>query len=413
MSPDGLKRVSLVRTTLATMIFSRTIILIISAVLFIAAGRMFVFAADDSRPSVGGVKFTVESNDVVLGWPSDPRECFVLLWRSNATYQSPWIVLTNQLRAAQREGTTCFTDVDALSRSPAVRRGTNLDGFYRVFVIPDFWFNMNGTTLCGGPKSVGEDFLPFYYGGTETDILQPWVALYVDGADQKTGSGQGFKTDSERVNFGTMEKPRWLYTSGLWFRHDRLANGPHALQLISQFQLNYSIGPYTQTLTVSNEPVQLLTTNQITFTNWDDLIWNNTNCTFKAQSAEPRVNWRIKVYSAAGRLLIEKTGRTTDGDIRWTWDLRDQSGELHDNSDVDHVFFPNITVWPLNKPEDEGKDMVVDNAWWNQRLGREFVRIYSPFNGRPVSTGQAAATGQQAPVRPLDLSNVQAKPTSP
>jgi hypothetical protein len=290
---------------------------------------------------------------------------------------------------------------------------TNLAGFYCVLVIPDFWFNMTGITLSGGPKNSGEDFLPFYFGTAKTDFLQPSVGLFVDGQDQSIGAGQGEKTDCERVNFGTPERSLWLNTTGLWFRHDRLANGVHALQLRSSINLNYIIGQWTQTVTVSNHPVQVLITNQITYTNWDDLIWNNTNFTFKAQSTEPRVNWRIKVYGASGRFMNEKTGFTTNGHIQWTWDLRDQSGQVHDDSDIDHVFFSNIKIWPLNKPEDDGDNVSESNAWWDERLGHEFARKYSPFNRRPALAVGTNLPGQYTPTRPQGLSNALADPTLP
>ena len=103
---------------------------------------------------------------------------------------------------------------------------SSLTNFYRVFVVPNFWFDLNGVLLSGGPKSPGEDFIPIYYGTTETGIFRPQVQLVVDGESDAGYSGDD---DIELVNFGTPDKPRWLYATGFWFSHDRFNNGAHTL----------------------------------------------------------------------------------------------------------------------------------------------------------------------------------------
>src|SRR5664279_2668351 len=80
--------------------------------------------------------------------------------RSNATIETPWLTLTNQLSASPHAPSTSFRH--ALDPSPY--SSSSLTNFYRVFVVPDFWFDLNGVLLSGGPKSPGEDFIPIYYG---------------------------------------------------------------------------------------------------------------------------------------------------------------------------------------------------------------------------------------------------------
>jgi hypothetical protein len=87
-------------------------------------------------PSVQSLQFQKDGNAVVLSWPSDPRETFVVLWRSNSTVETPWRVLDGQLRAAAGTNCTMFHHTNAVT-APASE-------LYRVFVVPDFWFNMQG-----------------------------------------------------------------------------------------------------------------------------------------------------------------------------------------------------------------------------------------------------------------------------
>jgi hypothetical protein len=402
---------------LTSLTMARVILCFIVLFCNVGAGLSNVSAASSpdiiDRAGVAGLQLQVESTNIMLTWPSAPRESFVVLWRSNATFQTPWVVLTNQLFASSATNKTSFYDIGALSRAPAMATNTNLDGLYRVFVIPDFWFNMKGVVLSGGPQNPGEDFLPFYFGGSETDLLQPWVELFVDGKDQNTGAGQGEGTDIERVNFGTPQKPDWVYAVGLWFQHDLLTNGIHTLQLRSQFTLNNFIGTWSQYLTVSNRPVQVRTADDVTFVGWNDFI-GKTNYDIVAQTAAQLMNWRIKIYSASGQFLARKTGRTTNGSIQWDWNLRDQSGHLHNNPEVDHAFFPTINVWPINESQKKHEEWPDSGTWWNQRLGSEFVKKRSsPEKYREQVIGREHnPLEQQVPPRPLDLSWPNPNPTN-
>jgi hypothetical protein len=336
----------------------------------------------DELESVADLHFETKTNDVMLTWPSDPRENFVVLWRSNDTWQTPWTVLTNQLRASSNTKQTRFLDCGALSRTQQKVAETNCAGFYRVFVIPDFWFDLEGVVLSGVQKNPGEDFLPLYRGNKETAVFRPQVSLLVDGRDESFG-----EEDIQRVNFGAEAKPNWKYANGFWFRHDIFANGNHTLQLKTLLTLNTFVGDFSQYVTVTNRPVHVRVTNEITYSGWQDFIqWSNYM--FIAQSVEPRVNWRIDVYNVKDDLLISKTGQTTNGDIRWTWDLRDKEGKSHDDSDVDMSFPSKLTTWPIGESDDENQsshksdERQNQETWWSLRLGRNFVRKELSFEER-------------------------------
>jgi hypothetical protein len=218
------------------------------------AAHVFPAGAQDLSPaSVAGLRVETESTNVLLTWPTDPRETFAVLWRSNTHWQTPWVVLTNQLRASPSAAQTTFRDLGALPR--LLTTNTNLADSYRVFAVPDFWFDMSGVQFEGGPEHCGEDFLPFYYGTTETRMFKPQLELLVDG--QSHGVGSTVDENVQRVNFGTVEKPRWAYTAGFWFHHGQLPDGEHILQIQSRFELNNTVGPWSWSVTLTSRPVRV------------------------------------------------------------------------------------------------------------------------------------------------------------
>ncbi|MGA2868120.1 MAG: hypothetical protein ABSF34_03030 [Verrucomicrobiota bacterium] len=228
------------------------------AAVCIALTCLHAAAKDDlgivDTPCVVGLVAEATSTNVTLTWPSAPCESFAVLWRSNATYQAQWAVLANPFQAAAKSDHTVFHDENGLIRL-AHNAITNLAGLYAVYVIPDFWFNMQNVNLCGGPKIPSEDFVPFYYGIDGFGFPQPDVELVVDGEEANWGP-----VHAERVNFAMPRNPRWIDVWGFWFRIDLVTNGVHALQLHSMLELNNSIGPWTQEIFLTNKMVQVTVT---------------------------------------------------------------------------------------------------------------------------------------------------------
>jgi hypothetical protein len=363
-----------------------------------------VIAADDleivDTPPVAGLRAEATATNVTLSWPSDSRESFVVLWRSNATYRAQWIVLTNQMPAGLNNR-TIFLDTAGLTRIQGDAARTNLIGLYVVYVIPDFWFDMEGITLNGGPQNPGEDFLSFYYGIGGTGFPRPGVGLMVDGEEAGWGPIQ-----VERVNFGTVKKPRWTYAAGFWFRHDIVPNGEHVLQLRSMLSLNNFVGEWSQDIFLTNKSVRVRVTNEISFVGEPPFV-GKSNLTIVAQSVEPRVNWQIEVYDDSSHRLIEKKDRTTTGNIQWVWDLRDARGDLHDDPARDFRFWPKITVWPINSLP-KGAQLLMQrqnpHSWWEKKLGKHFVQpLPSPETYRELTIQEDNSLERQVTPRPLDL----------
>jgi hypothetical protein len=370
-----------------------------------------VSAAPDivAPTSVSGLSICKEDTNIVLTWPSAPSERFIVLWHPEVSVESRWIELTNQLCAAPLTNQTTFSDSGALVRGPAMLTNANLADFYRVFVIPDFWFDMNEVELVGGPNC-GQDFLPLYIGSLESwDLFQPQITLLVDSEPNSYEKLFFAEAATEQINFGTRKKPHWECARGLWFWHDTLPNGEHTLQLRSLLAFN-SLVEGCQYVTMTNRPVRIRINNQISYPDWQPFIQGDTY-TFAAHSTTRRVNWRIDVYDLRGWLLISKTGRTTNGEIRWTWNLRDKRGQSHDDFDANPSFRSLLTTWPLND-QIKGAQALLPRQdeqalsdWWIEHLGRDFVREPFPKGQSKTKTviTESPSGEKQALVRPLDL----------
>lgn len=232
---------------------------------FVAIALISILTVADASESQAGPSLSVRKEDgaVVLAWPSNARESFAVLWRSNATDEARWVALTNRLPASASTTNTTFRDLRGIE---ATSSSTNIASLYHVLVIPDFWFDMKGVELNGGPKNLNEDFLPFHYGSKETDILKPEVELLVDGEPFHVGTT--VDEDLQYVNFGTISKPHWIPAAGFWFDPADLTNGEHTLQITALIRLNRLV-ELGQSIEVSNEPVRIrVSEEKQTTNNW-------------------------------------------------------------------------------------------------------------------------------------------------
>jgi hypothetical protein len=195
-------------------------------------------------------------------------------------------------------------------------------GFYRVFHIPDWSFNVTNY-IYDGPTFFPVDFKD-----------------YMERVDGITVLLNGEITPyAEFTSLFYNGQTNW----GMGIHFDRLANGVYQIQLVSTLRLSDTLDDNTAYLVLSNRPANITVDNLITFTNWDDLIWNNTSYTFRAQTV-PNVDWEIDIYDVYDNFVNYETGHSADGNIEWTWDLYDYWGNPRTDSDADPVFYPYITL---------------------------------------------------------------------
>ena len=226
--------------------------------------------------------------------------------------------------------------VSAVSAAQPLDAGTPMDstnlgsrvatGFYRVFHIPDWLVSFNGYTF-NGPT-----FIPVDY--ESPDAPTNYIADSTVLINGQTNDYATFMSE----NVGGYD----YWGVGIYF--DRLPNGTNTIQLLTKVRQSDTINDSTPFMVFSNAAQTIVIGNSVTFTNWDDLVWNNTNYTFRAQSGTSNVNWEIDIYDVNGNFVNSQTGYSPDGNISWTWDLTDSTGANRGNGDNDPDFYPEITL---------------------------------------------------------------------
>jgi hypothetical protein len=198
--------------------------------------------------------------------------------------------------------------------------------FFRVFHIPDWLVSFDGYQFDG------PTFLPVDYESPDAptnNIADSEVLINGQVCDYS------YLTDDVINGYD-------YWGMGIYF--DRLPNGTNTIQLLTSIRQSDIINDDTPLMTFSNAPQTIVINNLVNFTNWDDMIWNNTNYTFNAQCSETNVNWEIDIYDVNGDYVNSQTGTSTDGNISWTWDLTDYTGESRGDGDDDPDFYPYITI---------------------------------------------------------------------
>ncbi len=193
--------------------------------------------------------------------------------------------------------------------------------------IPDFAIDITGYSFSG-PTFIPIDFMGYDIGQVANiDVLISGDAIPHCVFTYAVVAGQ--------TNWG----------AGIYF--DRIPNGNYQIQLTSTIHLNDQIDD-AQYAVLTNVTRSIVVDNQVTFTNWDDIVWNNTSYTFRAQTQFADADWWIDIYDAWGYFINEGSGHTSDGQITWTWDLTDFDGYLRNDLDTDPFFDPWITVNPTS-----------------------------------------------------------------
>ncbi|TAL00731.1 MAG: hypothetical protein EPO07_09305 [Verrucomicrobia bacterium] len=128
---------------------------------------------------------------------------------------------------------------------------------------------------------------------------------------------------------------------GIYF--DMFSNGTHQIQLRSTVRVTDQVGDTSTFVTLTNFARNITIANEVTFTNWDDLI-QSSNFTFKAQTKTNETDWWIDIYDAWGNYVNGGSGHTTNAQISWTWDLTDTSSNFRDNLDSDPFFISYVTI---------------------------------------------------------------------
>ena len=236
-------------------------------------------------------------------------------WVSGATYVRPAPALSAVGASLPRNGPMASGPDPADSDPPS-------PGFYRVFHIPDWAFNVTNYTYDG----------PWFFPVDFADCMDRIdnVKVLLNDAETDQAQFMPYVLSNGQTNWGM----------GIYF--DRIPNGVWTIQLVSALRLNDLVGDGELYLTLANQVRTITVNNQITFTNWNDVIWGDSY-TFNAQVANPSSDWSIDIYDAWGNYVNTGSGHTTNGQITWTWDLTDYLGNPRTDFDSDPMFYSETT----------------------------------------------------------------------
>lgn len=229
-------------------------------------------------------------------------------------------------------------------------------GFFRVFHIPDWLVSFDGYQFDG------PTFIPVDY--ESPDAPTNYIA---DSAVLINGQVCDYAYLTDDVIDGND-----YWGMGIYF--DRLPNGTNTIQLLTTIRQSDAVNDGAPYMTFSNAPQTIVINNLVTFTNWDDMIWDNTNYTFNAQCSVTNVNWEIDIYDINDNFVNSQTGTSADGNISWTWNLTDSTGANRGNGDSDPDFYPYITI-----TENGGSDTQTGGAHPNAGTTRPMPAVAAPY----------------------------------
>lgn len=195
-------------------------------------------------------------------------------------------------------------------------------GFFRVWHVPDWNFNVTNYTYDG------PTFLPVDFADYQDRVAD--VRVLLDDQVIADAVFMPYVFTSGETNWGM----------GIYF--DLFTNGTYQIQLVTTLRLNDEVGDSSSSVVLSNEVKTITVDNEVTFAGWDDLI-QSTNFTFYAQTKTNETDWWIDILDASENYVKGGSGHTSNGQISWTWDLKDTYGTLRDNLDTDPFFYTFIT----------------------------------------------------------------------
>lgn len=374
---------------------------------------MFVFVPfvliSTSIQSFGIVGLGIERQctNIVVSWPSQGYEYYLIQYRPTLDSSTPWTNLTNNYPANSANRTTftifgvtppcssggggsLMAGVASKPSVPMVVRkdesrapvplaiypwGVDLTGY--VILWPDGstdeWSKELGAKWRaslqvgqGDPQPEDNDgdlevdsgfyrvfHIPNWSVSITNYVFNSPILIPIDFKDYRDRMAQfevlinGERTDFAELTYALDQNGNEIWGAGVYF--DRFTNGIYPIQLRTTLNLDKSVGDDTPFLLLTNKPLSITVSNLVMYTDWDDLIVGS-NYTFKATCVISNVNWEIDIYDAWGFPVNLQTGTSTNGRIEWTWDLTDFNGFTRDSLDSDPFFDPILSFSSATLP---------------------------------------------------------------
>ena len=329
--------------------------------------------------AIEGLRISVVQSNVVLGWPSQTNETFIVQWRAAFETNCPWVTLATNHLAATATNWTVFTHTNQIPRNTNVSTMGGGGGGPPPMLMasttastadaaeekikktelppmpwdPSSWSTsktkpakgggvsaLNGLEPMGGGGSEGTNYTCGFYRVVRTGAHLIRLADYngdptLPQFTLELGFAQGEVGAIDLVNEGGVIPGTPHYSppfTNLAFVVNtmRLTNGIHPIQAHSRLTISPATNDAVATevaIDVQSQVYPLTVSNLISFPYWepnfDTTVWIQARC------AQDVADYYVHYFDDQAQYIGTMGGHTTNGFIRSDWNLVLPNGQLY------------------------------------------------------------------------------------
>lgn len=392
----------------------------------------YLFSLTQTAFAIEGLNISIPAGtNVILSWPSDTSETYLIQYRHTLDASDSWTTLADYYAPDFTTNITCFYDTNLDFGSGNTSGGSNIGNISLLgssranSSVADGHFLTMDEIMAMLMLPVATDYssgLPQKFNRNSPAHNNPTPMDTTNSVSNSEYSGTGFYRvvrdgvhligiTNDMVLSGVVQIPLELgnnygYVScvGITENQSAVGNSTQTLPIMSPgfltldttimangvHQINGS-ATWEDTnggIWEADSPaISVTISNEISFENWFPVFGELDNTLLiRATSAHTDTDWQIDVYDSANSYIGSFVGHTYDGDIYVVWNLQDYYGNYHTN---DNFFTCKISTPYADPPKPTYK--VTDpwpttGAWaaacqhaWNSSLDPD--SLYQQLNG--------------------------------
>jgi hypothetical protein len=317
-------------------------------------------SANSAVFAIEGLQVSVQNTNVVLSWPSDPSETYVIQYRSSLTSTDGWQTLTASWPADVSSNLTFFVHTNGVNYGYSTTNsgsgggggssgggglippgsGGGSGGGSGMTFIPGVGFYQAarlGVHIVGLSNltndAVSNSIVMPFEAANDVGSLHSVVVL-VDGTRYRGADPIVTPNISGQITMDT----------------SFLENGQHTVQVVASWLNSDPTDPNNHFFSRTSDDFTLSVSNVIYYPDWDDEIGELGFAYYSFETTCTNSTWQIDIYDISNNLARTLTGNTGDGLVETNWDLIDTNSVLRTTNDADSEFTAVITVGdPLTK----------------------------------------------------------------
>lgn len=355
--------------------------------------------------AIEGLQITVPPTNVVLSWPSDPSETYLIQYRHTLNATDSWTTLADFYPPDYTGLNIAYfydTNIDygssgssgggmspmmagSFSGSSSATLSTSMTPAQRAQWLSEMISNITPPTITrtSGVRTASRTYLPQTPspqpqggpGGGTTNNYIPGSGFYRvvrDGVHMvgisnnmvlsgvvtipiELGNDEGqvvslcMNSDDSPVSSSIQSAPN-INPLAITVDTTTVPNGIHDLFASARWEdTNGNSWEY------DSPNFSVTTSNELTFESWIPAFGELGNSLLiKATSAHTNVNWNVDIYDSRNNYVASLTGYSPDGYIYTTWDLTDTNGVQHTN---DNFFTCKISTPYADPPKPTYKQL--------------------------------------------------------